>query len=163
MRIIEFQPQRVSLFVYLVILSYEDNICFYEVMFDSEDGHSKLSPENFPYSRFYYGLTNLGLLGVHKDSKKEVDSLDLPGVSLKFIPRLDMVGLYLESLLELSEDIVPEDYLWLGVKDSTIAVDILFDLPGFGWNYLCLRCEFEDTTHFGCFNLNKIRPKKNET
>jgi hypothetical protein len=46
-----------------------------------------------------------------------------------------MVGLYLESSLELSEDIVPEDYLWLGVKDSTIAVDILFDLPGFGWNY----------------------------
>jgi hypothetical protein len=135
MRILEFQPQRVSLFVYLVILSYEDNICFYEVMFDSEDGHSKFSPENFPYFRFYYGLTNLGLLGVHKDSKKEVDSLNLPGVSLRFIPSIDMVGLYLESLLELSEDIVPEDYLWLGVKDSTIAVDILFDLPGFGWNY----------------------------
>jgi hypothetical protein len=54
MRILEFQPQRVSLFVYLVILSYEDNMCFYEVMFDSEDGHSKLSPEKFPYFRFYY-------------------------------------------------------------------------------------------------------------
>jgi hypothetical protein len=113
MRIVEDQTQRIALFIYLVTLSYED-ICFYEVMLDSEDGHSKFSPENFPYFRFYYGLTNLGLLGVHKDSKKEVDSLNLPGVSLRFIPSIDMVGLYLESLLELSEDIVPEDYLWLG-------------------------------------------------
>ena len=86
MRIIEFQTQRIALFIYLVTLSYED-ICFYEVMLDSEDGHSKFSPENFPYFRFYYGLTNLGLLGVHKDSKKEVDSLNLPGVSLTFLSR----------------------------------------------------------------------------